>query len=124
MANFFTKFAISSTEPSILIGNPRTITISNIYEYILDTDNIEWEEVSAEGLFESSPSTWQKIGIGSSNYFNLGFAKLNTDSIASSRRFAIAIKAPSSTVLSNNQINTNGKIRNIKFKVEYKTIED
>ncbi len=108
----------------IKIGNPRAITITNIYEYILDTDNIEWEEVSAEGLFESSPSTWQKIGIGSSNYFNLGFAKLNTDSIASSRRFAVAIKAPSSTVLSNNQINTNGKIRNIKFKVEYKTIED
>ena len=108
----------------IKLGNPRAITISNIFEYILDTDNIEWEEVSAEGLFESSPSTWQKIGIGSSNYFNLGFAKLNTDSIASSRRFAIAIKAPSATVLSNNQINTNGKIRNIKFKVEYKTIED
>ena len=108
----------------IKLDNPRAITISNAFEYILDTDNIEWEEVLAKGLFESSPSTWQKIGIGSSNYFNLGFAKLNTDSISSSRRFAIAIKAPSATVLSNNQINTNGKIRNIKFKVEYKTIED
>ncbi len=108
----------------ISLGNPRAITVSNAYEYILDTDNIEWSEINAEGLFNSSPSTWQKIGIGSTNYFNLGFAKLNTDSIASSRRFALAIKAPSSSVLANNQITSNGKIRNIKFKVEYKTIED
>jgi hypothetical protein len=39
-------------------------------------------------------------------------------------KFAIAVKTPTSGSLASIGITENGKVRNIKFKVEYKTIED
>ena len=49
---------------------------------------------------------------------------MGSNSVAESKRFGIAIKAPTAENLATNLITENGKVRNIRFKVEYKTIED
>jgi hypothetical protein len=49
---------------------------------------------------------------------------MTSDSISYSKRFGIAIKTPSTSVLSGNGITASGNIRNLKIKVEYKTVED
>ncbi len=108
----------------IVLPIPTTITNTQITAYTLETTEIEWNEVSASGLFNSSPETWQKIGTGTSNTFNLGSYSMDSSSISSSKRIGIAIKVPSASTLSNNLITENGKVRNIRFKVEYKTKED
>ena len=113
-----------STNYRIKLPTPRTITYSQTTAYILDTDNIDWILLSDTGLFNSSPDTWTPLGIGSSNYFSIGKASLSTNSTSTSKRFGIAIKAPDSTKLASYNITSNGKIRNLRFKVEYKTIED
>lgn len=113
-----------STNYRIKLPTPRTITYSQTTAYILDTDNIDWILVSDTGLFNSSPETWTPLGIGSSNSFNIGKASLSTNSTSSSKRFGIAIKAPDATKLASYNITSNGKVRNLRFKVEYKTIED
>lgn len=108
----------------IVLPIPSTITNTQITAYTLETTEIEWNEVSASGLFNSSPETWQKIGTGTSNTFNLGSYSMDSSSVSSSKRIGIAIKVPSASTLSNNLITENGKVRNIRFKVEYKTKED
>ena len=108
----------------IKLDTPRTITYSQLTEYIIGTDSIQWISVSKDGLFNSNPSTWQLLGNDIDNAFYLGSAKIDKYSTANSNRFAIAVKIPTSESLSNNNITTNGKIRNINFKVEYKTVED
>jgi hypothetical protein len=113
-----------STNYRIKLPTPRTITYSQTTAYILDTDNIDWILLSDTGLFNSNPDTWLPLGIGSSNSYNIGKAYLSTNSIASSKRFGIAIKAPDSTKLASYNITSNGNVRNLRFKVEYKTIDD
>lgn len=108
----------------IKLGTPRTITYSQLTEYVIGTDSIQWISVDKDGLFNSNPSTWQILGSDSANAFYLGSAKIDRYSTASSNRFAIAVKIPTSESLASNDIIENGKVRNIKFKVEYKTIED
>jgi len=108
----------------IKLGLPRTITYAQLTEYIIGTDSIEWVSVDKDGLFNSNPSTWQLLGADNSNAFYLGSAKIDKYSTANSNRFAIAVKIPTSDSLSNSNITSNGKVRNIKFKVEYKTVED
>jgi parallel beta-helix repeat protein len=108
----------------IVLPVPNTITNIQATSYTLETTDIEWNEVSASGLFNSSPETWQKIGTGTSNTFNLGSYSMDSSTISSSKRIGIAIKVPSTSTLSNNLITENGKVRNIRFKVEYKTKED
>lgn len=108
----------------IVLPVPSTITNTQATAYTLETTEITWEEVSASGLFNSSPDTWQSIGTGSTNSFNLGSFSMDTSSISASKRIGIAIKVPSSTTLANNLLTQNGKVRNIRFKVEYKTKED
>ena len=54
----------------------------------------------------------------------MGGAKLNNNSVSYGNKFAIAVKTPTSGSLASIGITENGKVRNIKFKVEYKTIED
>ena len=103
---------------------PATITNSQLTAYDLETTEITWVEVSANGIFSSSPDSWQKIGVGTSSYFNLGSYDMSTDSVAQSKRFGIAIKVPTTDKLATNLITENGKVRNIRFKVEYKTKED
>jgi len=108
----------------IVLPIPSTITNTQATAYTLETTEVEWNEVSASGLFNSSPETWQKIGTGTSNTFNLGSYSMDSSSVSSSKRIGIAIKVPSASTLSNNLITENGKVRNIRFKVEYKTKED
>lgn len=103
---------------------PRDITTSQLTNYIIGTDNIEWATVDKDGLFNSSPDTWSSLDAGSSNFINLGNASMTSDSISYSKRFGIAIKTPSTSVLSGNGITASGNIRNLKIKVEYKTVED
>jgi hypothetical protein len=108
----------------IKLSLPRTITYSQLTEYIIGTDSIEWVSVNKDGLFNSNPNTWQLLGNDIDNAFYLGSAKIDKYSTANSNRFAIAVKIPTSDSLLNNNITSNGKIRNINFKVEYKTVED
>jgi hypothetical protein len=54
----------------------------------------------------------------------LGNAKLSINSISKSKSFGIAIKTPPAANLSNFDITTNGKVRGLNFKVEYKTVKD
>lgn len=123
-----TKITSGTTNSSkifrIKLPTPSTITNTQSTAYLIDTSDIEWSEVSASGLFNSSPDSWQKIGTGTSNSFNLGSYSMNTNSISESKRIGIAIKVPSQTSLASNLITENGKVRNIRFKVEYKTKED
>jgi hypothetical protein len=103
---------------------PRAITNSQSTEYILNTDNIEWVEIDSTGLFNSDPELWQKLSSISSVPYYLGGAKLNNNSVSYGNKFAVAVKTPTSGSLASIGITENGKVRNIKFKVEYKTIED
>lgn len=108
----------------IVLPLPREITNSQLTEYILNTDNIEWIELNNDGIFNSDPSSWQKIGFGTTDSFTLGARKMDIYSVAYSNRFGIAIKSPSKGRFAGLGISDNGKIRNLKFKVEYKTIDD
>ena len=108
----------------IKLGLPRTITYSQLTEYIIGTDPIQWISVDKDGLYNSNPNTWQLLGTDNDNAFYLGSAKVDKYSTANSNRFAIAVKIPTTDSLANNNITSNGKVRNIKFKVEYKTVED
>lgn len=40
---------------------PRDITTSQLTNYIIGTDNIEWATVDKDGLFNSSPDTWSSL---------------------------------------------------------------
>ena len=103
---------------------PRTITNAQITAYILGTDNVDWIDTANFQIYNSSPETWQSLLSGYDNSVYLGGAKLGIDQTAKSKSFGIAIKTPSSTVLSANNIDANGQVRNMKFKVEYKIAKD
>ena len=75
-------------------------------------------------MFNSDPELWQKLSSISSVPYYLGGAKLNNNSVSYGNKFAVAVKTPTSGSLASIGITENGKVRNIKFKVEYKTIED
>ena len=108
----------------IKLGLPRTITYSQLTDYIIGTDSIQWISVDKDGLYNSNPNTWQLLGSDRDNAFYLGSAKIDKYSTANSNRFAVAVKIPTADSLENNNITSNRKIRNINFKVEYKTVED
>ena len=108
----------------IKLPTPRTITNTQTTAYILGTDNIDWVDTANYQLYNSSPETWQPISSGYSNAVYLGGAVLGVDSTAKSKSFGIAIKTPSNTVLSTNNITSNGQVRNMKFKVEYTIAKD
>ena len=108
----------------IKLGLPRTITYSQLTNYIIGTDSIQWISVDKDGLYNSNPNTWQLLGSDIDNAFYLGSAKVDKYSTANSNRFAVAVKIPTTDSLANNNLTSNGKVRNIKFKVEYKTVED
>jgi hypothetical protein len=114
----------SDTTYRIKLDTPLAITNAQLTEYNIGTSSINWVSVDSNGLIEQSPDTWTPILAGSDNYINIGNAKMGTDGIAESKRFAIAVKTPNIATLSTNGITENGKVRNIKFKIEYKTIED
>ena len=114
----------ADTTYRIKLGTPLAITNTQLTEYNIGTSSINWVSVDSNGLIEQSPETWTPILAGSDNYINIGNAKMGSDGIAESKRFAIAVKTPSTATLSTNGITENGKVRNIKFKIEYKTIED
>jgi hypothetical protein len=62
----------------ILLPVPRTITTTQLTNYILGTDNIDWIEVDPNGIFASSPESWTTLSFGSGSAVNLGNFKLNT----------------------------------------------
>ena len=108
----------------IKLGVPRDITTTQLTNYIIGTDNIDWTSVDKNGLFNYSPETWSSLKSGYSNAITLGNAKMDINAVATSKRVAIAVKSPSATILSGNGITANGNVRNLKLKVEYKTVED
>ena len=108
----------------IKLPTPRTITPIQTTAYILGTDNIDWVDTVNNQLYNSSPDTWQSLGSGYINAMYLGGARLGIDQTAKSKSFGIAIKTPSNTVLSANNITANGQVRNMKFKVEYIIAKD
>jgi hypothetical protein len=108
----------------IKLGVPRDITTTQLTNYILGTDNNDWTLVDKNGLFNYSPETWSTLKAGYSNAIILGNAKMNINAVATSKRVAIAVKSPSASILSGNGITANGNVRNLKLKVEYKTVED
>jgi hypothetical protein len=108
----------------IKLPTPRTITNAQTTAYILGTDNVDWIDTANNQLYNSSPETWQSLLSGYENSVFLGGAKLGIDQTAKSKSFGIAIKTPSSTVLSTNNITSNGQVRNMKFKVEYIIAKD
>jgi hypothetical protein len=103
---------------------PRTITNTQTTAYILGTDNIDWIDTANNQVYNSSPETWQSINSGYNNAMYLGGARLGIDQTAKSKSFGIAIKTPSTTTLSANNITSNGQVRNMKFKVEYTIAKD
>jgi hypothetical protein len=108
----------------IKLPTPRTITNAQTTAYILGTDNVDWIDTANNQLYNSSPETWQSLLSGYENSVFLGGAKLGIDQTAKSKSFGIAVKTPSSTVLSTNNITSNGQVRNMKFKVEYIIAKD
>ena len=108
----------------IKLPTPRTITNAQTTAYILGTDNIDWIDTANYQLYNSSPESWQSLPSGYENSVFLGGAKLGIDQTAKSKSFGIAVKTPSSTVLSTNNITSNGQVRNMKFKVEYIITKD
>ena len=108
----------------IKLPTPRTITNIQSTAYILGTDNVDWIDTATYQLYNSSPETWQSLLSGYENSVFLGGAKLGIDQTAKSKSFGIAVKTPSSTVLSTNNITSNGQVRNMKFKVEYIIAKD
>jgi hypothetical protein len=103
---------------------PSTITNTQTTAYNLGTDNIDWIDTANFQLYNSSPETWQPLTSGYDNAVYLGGATLGIDQTAKSKSFGIAIKTPSTTVLSANNITLNGQVRNMKFKVEYLISKD
>jgi hypothetical protein len=103
---------------------PRDITSTQLTNYILDTDNIEWTEIDKNSAFLVDPALWNKVGVGITNSYNIGNAKMNTSLVATSKRFGIAVKTPLASTLAGIGISNNGNVRNLRFKVEYKTVED
>ena len=108
----------------IKLPTPRTITNAQTTAYILGTDNVDWIDTANNQLYNSSPETWQSLLSGYENSVFLGGAKLGIDQTAKSKSFGIAVKTPSSAVLSTNNITSNGQVRNMKFKVEYIIAKD
>lgn len=108
----------------IKLGVPRDITTTQLTNYIIGTDNIDWTSVDKNGLFNYSPDTWSSLKAGYSNAIILGNAKMDINALATSKRVAIAVKSPTAAILSGNGITANGNVRNLKLKVEYKTVED
>ena len=108
----------------ILLPVPRTITTTQLTNYILGTDNIDWIEVDPNGIFASSPESWTTLSFGSGSAVNLGNFKLNTYGISVSKRFGLAVYVPGSSSLSGLGLSSSGNVRNLKIKVEYKTVED
>jgi hypothetical protein len=108
----------------IKLPTPRTITNTQTTSYILGTDNVDWIDTANFQIYNSSPETWQPLLSGYENSVFLGGAKLGIDQTAKSKSFGIAVKTPSSTVLSTNNITSNGQVRNMKFKVEYIIAKD
>lgn len=108
----------------IKLPTPRDITSTQLTNYILDTDNIEWVEVDKDDAFNVTPDLWNEIGVGITSALNMGNAKVDSNLIAISKRFGIAVKTPTSSSLSGIGISSNGNVRNLSFKVEYKTVED
>ena len=108
----------------IKLPTPRTITNAQTTAYILGTDNVDWIDTANNQIYNSSPETWQSLLSGYENSVFLGGAKLGIDQTAKSKSFGIAVKTPSSTVLSTNNITSNGQVRNMKFKVEYIIAKD
>jgi hypothetical protein len=103
---------------------PSTITNTQTTAYNLGTDNIDWIDTANFQLYNSSPETWQPLTSGYDNAVYLGGATLGIDQTAKSKSFGIAIKTPSTTALSANNITLNGQVRNMKFKVEYLIAKD
>ena len=108
----------------IKLPTPRTITNAQTTAYILGTDNVDWIDTANNQLYNSSPETWQSLLSGYENSVFLGGAKLGIDQTAKSKSFGIAVKTPSSAVLSTNNITSDGQVRNMKFKVEYIIAKD
>lgn len=108
----------------IKLGVPRDITPTQTTNYIIGTDSIDWVSVDKNGLFNFSPETWSPLKAGYTNALSMGSAKMDINAIATSKRVAIAVKSPSASILSGNGITANGNVRNLKLKVEYKTVED
>ena len=108
----------------IKLPTPRTITNTQNTAYILGTDNVDWIDTANFQIYNSSPETWQSLLSGYENSVFLGGAKLGIDQTAKSKSFGIAVRTPSSTVLSTNNITSNGQVRNMKFKVEYIIAKD
>ena len=114
----------SDTSFRIKLPTPRTLTNTQPTQYILGTDNIDWVSTETDANYDSSPDTWQEINSGYANAVNLGNAKLGIEQTSRSKTFGLAIKTPSATNLATNNITANGQVRNIKLKVEYKTVKD
>jgi hypothetical protein len=113
------------SEDNFRIKLPLPATLSNtvLTEYTLDTTNIDWVNTTTEA-YDSSPETWQTLKAGYSNAINIGNAKLGIEQTSRSKIFGIAVKTPSVAILSANNITTNGQVRNLRFKSEYKTVKD
>lgn len=113
------------SDENFRIKLPLPATLSNTVttEYTLGTTNIDWVSTTSEA-YDSSPDTWQSLKAGYTNAINIGNAKLGIEQTSRSKIFGIAVKTPSAAQLATNNITTNGQVRNVRFKVEYKTVKD
>ncbi len=104
-----------------LTSLPRTITDTNLYPYILDTDAISWTNYNYAELFNTNPANWKDLPDNRTTAVDLQSAKINEFGYAESSDFAIAIYVPT---VSGKLASSNGKVRNQKINVEYDIAKD
>lgn len=120
---YITGGSISSDKIYIinLTATPRTITDTNLYPYIIDTDPIQWTNYNFGELFNTNPANWKDLPDTKAGAADLQNSKINEFGYAESPDIAIAIYVPT---LTGNLSTSNGQVRNQKINVEYDIAKD
>jgi hypothetical protein len=100
---------------------PRKITDTNLYPYIIDTDQIGWTNYNFGELFNSNPANWKDLPDTKAGAADLQSAKINEFGFAESSNIALAIYVPNVT---GKFASSNGQVRNQKINVEYDIAKD
>ena len=104
-----------------LTSIPRSITDTNLYPYVIDTDPIAWTNYNFGELFNSNAADWKDIPDTRQGAADLQSAKINEFGYAESSDIAIAIYVPN---VSGKLASSNGQVRNQKINVEYDIAKD
>jgi hypothetical protein len=104
-----------------LTNTPRTITDTNLYPYIIDTDPIAWTDFNFSTLFNTNPVNWKDLPDNRAGAASLQSAKINEFGYAESSNIALAIYVPTVT---GKLADSNGQVRNQKINVEYDIAKD